>query len=45
MLVVISPKIVMNKQHYEMFSVIDKYSSSVDDNLLAGKVHLTNGFD
>jgi len=39
MLVVISPKIVTNKQHHEMVSVIDKYSYSADDNLLVGKVH------
>lgn len=39
MLVVISPKMVMNKQHHEMVSVIDKYFYSADDNLLAGKVH------
>jgi len=39
MLVVISPKMVMNKQHHERVSVIDKYFYSADDNLLAGKVH------
>jgi len=39
MLVVISPKIVTNKQHHEMVSVIEKYSYSADDNLLVGKVH------
>ena len=39
MLVVISPKMVMNKQYHEMVSVIDKYFYSADDNLLAGKVH------
>ena len=45
MLLVISPNIVTNQQHHQVNGVIEQNSYSADDNVLAGKVIETNGFD
>jgi len=36
-LVMVSPKMVMNKQHYEVFDLFDNYNYSADNNVSGWK--------